>query len=636
MIHMPRSLSPLLQRIDSPADQQGLEEHELQQLATELREFLIESVATTGGHLTAGLGTVELTIALHRIFNTPDDRLVWDIGHQAYPHKILTGRRDAMHSLRCEGGLSGFLSRSESEYDSFGAGHSSTSISAALGMSVVAAMEGQGRQTVAIIGDGAMTAGMAYEALNNAGDTDSDLLVILNDNKMSISRNRGAMHNYLARILSGPLYTGVRKRGKSILHRSPRLSRYARRWEEHMKGMFLPGTLFEELGFNYIGPIDGHDIPLLLTTLRNLHDMKGRRFLHIVTQKGKGYRPAEQDPCNYHGVTPFNRAVGMQKKPAESKTYTQVFSDWLYDMAATDKRLAGITPAMCEGSGLTAFAEKFPERYFDVGIAEQHALTFAAGMACEGMKPVVAIYSTFLQRAYDQLIHDIALQNLDVTFAIDRAGLVGADGATHAGVFDLSFLRCIPNMLVMAPADENECRQMLTTAYQYEGPAAVRYPRGSGTGSLPAATLEALPVGKAEICRQGKQVAILAFGSRVAAALEAAKTIDATVVNMRFIKPLDTDMIDAIAKEHGSIVTVEENVLQGGAGSAVNEYLLQQAVDIHIINLAIPDAFIDHGNHEQQLSDCGLDAAGIVAAIGDAGQGQPLPSMQQESGLAGG
>ena len=612
---MPNSIYPLLNRTNSPADLRSLDDAELVQLAAELREFLLESVSNTGGHLSAGLGTVELTIALHRIFNTPEDRLVWDIGHQAYPHKILTGRREAMHSLRCKDGLSGFLSREESEYDSFGAGHSSTSISAALGMSVAAAIEGRDHQTVAIIGDGAMTAGMAYEALNNAGDADSDLLVILNDNKMSISNNRGAMHNYLARILSGRFYTGVRKRGKSILHKSPRLSRYMRRWEEHMKGMFLPGTLFEELGFNYIGPIDGHDIPVLLTTLGNLRKLKGRQFLHIVTQKGKGYQPAEQDPCNYHGVTPFNRAIGMQKKSSATKTYTQVFSDWLCDSAAADKRLIGITPAMCEGSGLTAFSEKFPQRYFDVGIAEQHALTFAAGMACEGMKPVVAIYSTFLQRAYDQLIHDVALQNLDVTFAIDRAGLVGGDGATHAGTFDLSFLRCIPNMVVMAPADENECRNMLTTAWQYKGPAAVRYPRGTGPGVEITATAEALPIGKAELCRQGKQVAILAFGSRLAAALAAAAEIDATVVNMRFVKPLDTDMIIAMANEHRIIVTVEENVLQGGAGSAVNEVLLQQGADNRIINLAIPDAFINHGDHEQQLAECGLDAAGILTAI---------------------
>jgi 1-deoxy-D-xylulose-5-phosphate synthase len=632
---MPQSLYPLLNQINSPADLHRLEDAELIQLATELREFLIESVSSTGGHLSAGLGTVELTIALHRVFNTPEDRLVWDIGHQAYPHKILTGRRQAMHSLRRQDGLSGFLSRTESEYDSFGAGHSSTSISAALGMSVVAGMEGKDRKTVAIIGDGAMTAGMAYEALNNAGDADSDLLVILNDNKMSISHNRGAMHNHLARILSGKVYTGVRKRGKTFLNKSPRLSRYMRRWEEHMKGMFLPGTLFEELGFNYIGPIDGHDIPVLLTTLRNLRSLKGRQFLHIVTQKGKGYQPAEQDPCNYHGVTPFNRAVGMQKKSSASKTYTQVFADWLCDTAAADEKLAGITPAMREGSGLTAFSEKFPQRYFDVGIAEQHALTFAAGMACEGMKPVVAIYSTFLQRAYDQLIHDIALQNLDVTFAIDRAGLVGADGATHAGVFDLSFLRCVPNMVVMAPADERECRQMLTTAYQYAGPAAVRYPRGTGPGATPTEALDSLPIGKAEICRHGSQVAILAFGSRLAAALQAADKIDATVVNMRFVKPLDVDVIIAMAQQHKIIVTVEENVLQGGAGSAVNEVLLQQAIDNRIINLAIPDAFIDHGDHEQQLAECGLDANGIVAAITAACDSNTLPLAEATSKQAG-
>jgi 1-deoxy-D-xylulose-5-phosphate synthase len=632
---MPQSLYPLLNQINSPADLHRLEDAELIQLAAELREFLIESVSSTGGHLSAGLGTVELTIALHRVFNTPEDRLVWDIGHQAYPHKILTGRRQAMHSLRRQDGLSGFLSRAESEYDSFGAGHSSTSISAALGMSVVAGMEGKDRKTVAIIGDGAMTAGMAYEALNNAGDADSDLLVILNDNKMSISRNRGAMHNHLARILSGRVYTGVRKRGKTFLNKSPRLSRYMRRWEEHMKGMFLPGTLFEELGFNYIGPIDGHDIPVLLTTLRNLRSLKGRQFLHIVTQKGKGYQPAEQDPCNYHGVTPFNRAVGMQKKSSANKTYTQVFADWLCDTAAADEKLAGITPAMREGSGLTEFSEKFPQRYFDVGIAEQHALTFAAGMACEGMKPVVAIYSTFLQRAYDQLIHDIALQNLDVTFAIDRAGLVGADGATHAGVFDLSFLRCVPNMVVMAPADERECRQMLTTAYRYAGPAAVRYPRGTGPGVAPTEALDSLAIGKAEICRHGSHVAILAFGSRLTAALQAADKIDATVVNMRFVKPLDVDVITAMAKQHRIIVTVEENVLQGGAGSAVNEVLLQQAIDNRIINLAIPDAFIDHGDHEQQLAECGLDANGIVAAITAACDGNTLPSAEAISKQAG-
>ena len=602
-------------RIDSPADLRSLGEGELQQLADELREFLIESVSSTGGHLSAGLGVVELTIALHKVFNTPYDRLVWDIGHQAYPHKILTGRRDAMGSLRRRGGLSGFLSREESEYDAFGAGHSSTSISAALGMAVVATLQHSPRQTVAIIGDGAMTAGMAYEALNNAGDLDSDLLVILNDNEMSISRNRGAMSNYLARILSGSIYTGVREHSKSILSHLPGTSRFMRRWEEHVKGMFMPGTLFEELGFNYIGPIDGHDIHTLLKTLRNLQGLKGRRFLHVVTQKGKGYNHAEQDPCNFHGVSPFDRETGQQKKTAPVMTYTRVFGDWLCDMARSDNRLAGITPAMREGSGLVEFSEEFPERYFDVGIAEQHALTFAAGMACEGMKPVVAIYSTFLQRAYDQLIHDIALQNLDVTFAIDRAGLVGADGATHAGVFDLSFLRCIPNMVVMAPADEKECRQMLTTAYQYEGPAAVRYPRGTGPGVAPDSSLSALPIGKADICRHGSQIAILAFGSRVAAALAAADELDATVVNMRFVKPLDFDTITAMAASHRLLVTVEENTLQGGAGSAVNEVLLAQGADNRILNLAIPDHFISHGDHQQQLAECGLDSAGLIAAI---------------------
>jgi len=615
---MPKSTYPLLSRIDSPADLRVLADDQLEQLAYEVREFLIESVSSTGGHLSAGLGVVELTIALHKVFNTPEDRLVWDIGHQAYPHKILTGRRDAMSSMRRRDGLSGFLSREESEYDTFGGGHSSTSISAALGMAVVAALQNSERQTVAVIGDGAMTAGMAYEALNNAGDLHSDLLVILNDNEMSISRNRGAMHNYLARILSGSLYTGVRETSKSVLNHLPGAREFMRRWEEHMKGMIMPGTLFEELGFNYIGPIDGHDIPTLLKTLHNLQGLRGRRFLHVVTQKGKGYHPAEADPCNFHGVTPFDRETGQQKKSSSDMTYTQVFGEWLCDMAHADKRLAGITPAMREGSGLVEFSEQFPQRYFDVGIAEQHAVTFAAGMACEGMKPVVAIYSTFLQRAYDQLIHDVALQNLDVTFAIDRAGLVGADGATHAGVFDLSFLRCIPNMLVMAPADENECRQMLTTAWQYNGPAAVRYPRGTGPGVTPEKTLESLPIGKAQICRRGSQVAILAFGSRVAAALAAADRLDATVVNMRYVKPLDSDMISAMAAEHHLIVTVEENALLGGAGSAVNEILLAQAADNRILNLAVPDVYISHGDHQQQLAECGLDAAGIVAAIRDA------------------
>jgi 1-deoxy-D-xylulose-5-phosphate synthase len=612
---MPHRLR-ILKQIHSPADLRLLDETQLLQLADEVREFLLESVSATGGHLAAGLGTVELTIALHTTFNTPHDRLVWDIGHQAYPHKILTGRRESMHSLRQHGGLSGFLSRNESEYDAFGAGHSSTSISAALGMAVAAKQTGSDRKTVAIIGDGAMTAGMAFEALNNAGDEDCDLLVVLNDNEMSISPNRGALHNHLSRLLSGSMYTGIRQGSKHALNRLPGARDFLRRWEEHLKGMIMPGTLFEELGFNYIGPVDGHDLPALLATLRNMYKLPGRNLLHIVTRKGMGYDPAEQDPCVYHGVTPFDRATGeLRKSTTSSKTYTQVFGDWLCDMAQADERLTGITPAMCEGSGMVAFAKQFADRYFDVGIAEQHALTFAAGMACEGLKPVVAIYSTFLQRAYDQLIHDVALQNLDVTFAIDRAGLVGADGATHAGTFDLSFLRCIPNMLVMAPADEQECRRMLTTAYRHNGPAAVRYPRGAGPGRVPDDSLDTLPVGKASVSRAGSRVAILAFGSCHTAALAAGEAVDATVVNMRFVKPLDTRMVLAMAGEHDMLVTVEENVLLGGAGSAVNEALLAHNAQHRVINLGVPDAFIGHGDHAQQLSDCGLDADGIVTAI---------------------
>jgi 1-deoxy-D-xylulose-5-phosphate synthase len=612
---MPLKNYPLLAQIDSPFDLRRLDDQQLQQLAAELREFLIDSVANTGGHLAAGLGTVELTIALHRVYNTPRDRIVWDIGHQAYPHKILTGRRDAMHSLRQQHGLSGFLSRAESEYDAFGAGHSSTSISAALGMAVAAARENDNRKSIAIIGDGAMTAGMAYEALNNAGDQDCDLLVILNDNEMSISPNRGAMHNYLTRILSSRFYTGVREQSKNILHNLPGTRRFFGRWEEHIKGMVLPGTLFEELGFNYIGPLDGHDLPALISTLGNLHDLKGRQFLHIVTRKGKGYDPAEQDPCNYHGVTPFDRATGTPQKGSPRKTYTGIFGDWLCDMAAADERLLGITPAMCEGSGMVNFARTYPDRYFDVGIAEQHALTFAAGLASEGLKPVVAIYSTFLQRAYDQLIHDIALQDLDVTLAIDRAGLVGADGATHAGVFDLSFLRCVPNLVIMAPADETECRQLLTTAWRHNGPAAVRYPRGTGPGRLPGSELDELPIGKAEVRRTGKRVALLAFGSCVTAAQAAGDTLDASVVNMRFVKPLDTDLVLALAQKHELLVTVEENTIAGGAGAAVNELLAEHDITLPVLNLGIPDRFISHGNHIQQLAECGIDAAGIENAI---------------------
>ena len=606
---------PVLSTIDSPADLRGLEEKQLQQLASELREFLIESVSSTGGHLAAGLGTVELTIALHHIFNTPHDRLVWDIGHQAYPHKILTGRRDAMEGLRQPGGLSGFLSREESEFDTFGAGHSSTSISAALGMAMAARHVGSERRTVAVIGDGAMTAGMAYEALNNAGDSDCDLLVVLNDNEMSISPNRGALHNHLSRLLSGRVYTGVREGSKHILNNLPGARRFFGRWEEHVKGMIMPGTLFEELGFNYIGPVDGHDLPTLISTLRNLRGLRGRQFLHVVTRKGKGYHHAEQDPCNFHGVTPFNRDTGEPNAGPANKTYTGIFGDWLCDMADEDERLVGITPAMCEGSGMVRFSEQHPGRFYDVGIAEQHALTFAAGLACEGLKPVVAIYSTFLQRAYDQLIHDIALQDLDVTLAIDRAGLVGADGATHAGVFDISFLRCVPNMLIMAPADERECRQMLTTAYRHAGPAAVRYPRGTGPGRQPDSDLEPVAKGKASICRHGHRVAILAFGSRVAAALDAAGEIDASVVNMRFIKPLDREVILAMAQQHDLLVTVEEHAVAGGAGSAVNEALADADCNCTLLNLGIPDRFIDHGDHAGQLAECGLDAAGILSAI---------------------
>ena len=623
---------PLLNTIESPDDLRRLGNGELVQLAHELREFLIETVSTTGGHLSAGLGTVELTIALHHVYHTPEDRLVWDIGHQAYPHKILTGRRDRMHKLRLQDGLSGFLSRTESEYDAFGAGHSSTSISAALGMAMAAARDQSGRKTVAVIGDGAMTAGMAFEALNNGGDQDCDLLVILNDNEMSISPNQGAMHNYLARILSSRFYTGVREGSKSILNNLPGAREFLGRWEEHMKGMVMPGTLFEELGFNYIGPIDGHDLPTLLTTLRNLHELKGPQFLHVVTQKGKGYHPAEKDPCNYHGVSPFDRETGTQQSAAQSKTYTRVFGDWLCDMAVSDERLTSITPAMCEGSGLTEFAEKYPQRYFDVGIAEQHALTFAAGLACEGLKPVVAIYSTFLQRAYDQLIHDIALQDLDVTLAIDRAGLVGADGATHAGVFDLAFLRCVPNMVIMAPADEGECRRMLTTAYRHKGPAAVRYPRGTGPGVPPGDDLEALPLGKAEVRRQGSGVAILAFGSRVSAALEAAETLDATVINMRFIKPLDEAAILAAAGNHELLVTVEEHALAGGAGSAVNEALVAHSCRCPVLNLGIPDRFIEHGSHAGQLAECGLDADGIRRAIATVMAGKVTPDTHTQAG----
>ena len=612
---------PLLAEIDSPADLRALPESALPALARELREFLLQSVSETGGHLAANLGTVELTLALHFVFNTPQDNIVWDVGHQSYPHKILTGRRDQMDTIRQKDGLAGFPKRGESPYDSFGVGHSSTSISAALGMALAARHKGKTSESIAVIGDGAMTAGMAFEALNHAGDLDANLLVILNDNEMSISPNVGAMSKHFSRLLSSRLYSSVREGSKRALGHAPPLQEFARRAEEHMKGMMVPGTLFEEMGFNYIGPVDGHDLPELLRTLNNLKKTKGPRLLHVVTQKGKGYGPAEKDPCAYHGVGTFDPETG-EMTPASSsngkklKTYTRVFSDWLCDMAEQSPDLVGITPAMREGSGLVEFSKQYPDRYYDVGIAEQHAVTLAAGMACEGVKPVVAIYSTFLQRAYDQLIHDVALQDLDVLFAIDRAGLVGADGPTHAGAFDLSYLRCIPNMVIMAPSDENECRQMLYTGYQHKGPAAVRYPRGTGPGSDIQTSMTALPIGKGELRRQGSGgIAILAFGSLLAPALEAAQELDASVANMRFVKPLDTDLIQILAEGHDLLVTVEENTVQGGAGSAVNEWLLAKGISTPVLNLGLPDRFVDHGAHSLLLAECGLDVAGIKAQI---------------------
>ncbi len=607
---------PLLGRVDSPADLRQLESHQLRQLANELRRYLIESVSQTGGHLAAGLGVVELTIALHYVLNTPYDRLVWDVGHQAYPHKILTGRRDRMASLRRKGGLSGFPKRSESEYDTFGTGHSSTSIGAALGMAVAAKQKGENRKAVAIIGDGAMGAGMAFEALNQAGSLDQDLLVILNDNDMSISKPVGGFSNHLARLLSGKIYTSVREGGKSALSHLPhQFSEMVGKWEEHMKGMVMPGTLFEEMGFNYIGPVDGHDFDTLIQTLRNMSSMQGPRLLHVVTQKGRGFEPAEEDPCGYHGVTPFDPATGKMEQKTGKKTYTQVFGDWLCQAAERDERLVAITPAMCEGSGLVSFSQRFPRRYFDVGIAEQHALTFAAGLACEGVKPVVAIYSTFLQRAYDQLIHDVALQDLDVTLAVDRAGLVGADGATHAGSFDLSYVRAIPNMAVMAPADENECAQLLQTAYDHPGPAMVRYPRGSGPGISVAEPVKALPFGQGEIRREGKKVALLLFGSLLESAVQVAEKLDATLANMRFIKPLDESLVLDLANRHQLLVTIEENVVAGGAGSAVNEYLLREGHSVRILNLGLPDDYQHHASQQEQLVEVGLDAEGILQSI---------------------
>jgi len=607
---------PLLESINDPAELRAIDDARLPRLADELRAFLIESVSRTGGHLASGLGTIELTIALHYIYNTPEDRLVWDVGHQSYPHKILTGRRERMPSLRQKGGLSGFPKREESPYDTFGVGHSSTSISAALGMAIAASQQQSERKVVAIIGDGAMTGGEAFEALNHAGDLDANLLVILNDNDMSISPNVGGMSNYLARLLSGRFYSSMREGSKKVLGRVPPMWELARRAEEHVKGMVVPGTLFEELGFNYIGPIDGHDLPTLIPTLRNLRELKGPQFLHIVTRKGKGYTPAEDNPCDYHGVSKFDPdELCIAQPPATTPTYTEVFGQWLCDMASESPELIGITPAMREGSGLVEFSQQFPERYHDVGIAEQHAVTFAAGLACEGLKPVVAIYSTFLQRGYDQLIHDVALQNLPVLFAIDRAGLVGADGPTHAGSFDLSFLRCIPNMVVMAPADENECRQMLTTGHHHDGPAAVRYPRGRGPGIALDTKLESLPIGKAEPRRSGQQVAILCFGTLLDQALLAGETLNATVINMRFVKPLDDELIIRMADSHDLLVTIEDNAIAGGAGSAVSESLNAHGRVAPLLQLGLPDHFVEHGAREELLSDCGLDAAGISQRI---------------------
>ena len=608
---------PLLDTIRNPADLRKLERRQLTDIATELREFIIESVAKTGGHFSSNLGTVELTVALHYVFDTPEDRLVWDVGHQTYGHKILTGRKHEMGKLRQKGGVAGFPRREESPYDTFGTAHSSTSISAALGMAVAAKQRGEERHVIAVIGDGAMTAGMAFEALNNAGALGVNLLVILNDNDMSISHPVGALRNYLARLMSGRFYSTVRGTGDRILRGAPTLHEFAKRWEEHMKGMVTPGTLFEEFGFNYIGPIDGHDSESLVATLSNIKKLRGPQFLHVVTKKGKGYQRAEDDPVLYHGPGKFDPAVGILAKPPGKPTYSQIFGDWLCDMAKLDRRLIGITPAMREGSGMVRFSEEYPERYFDVGIAEQHAVTFAAGLACEGMKPVVAIYSTFLQRAYDQVIHDVVLQNLPVVFAIDRGGLVGADGPTHAGSFDFSFLRCLPNTTVMAPADENECRQMLFTAFSLNTPSSVRYPRGTGPGVAIMPRMRGIPLGTGEIRREGRRIALLAFGSMLQPALDAAESLNATVANMRFVKPLDDALVLKLALSHDLLVTIEENTIHGGAGSAVVESLLKQQVTVPVLQLGLPDRFIEHGDPVQMLAECGLDKAGIVSAVNE-------------------
>ena len=613
----PNGKNTLLNTIESPADLRKLSAAKLPALAKELREFLIQSVSTRGGHFAAGLGTVELTIALHYVFDTPRDRIVWDVGHQAYPHKVLTGRREQLHTIKQPGGLAPFPARSESEYDTFGVGHSSTSISAALGMAVAAERLKDDRRVVAVIGDGAMTAGMAFEALNHAGSLPTNLLVILNDNDMSISENVGALSSQLARALSGRMYAHLREGGKKVLRQMPTVWELARRSEEHLKGMVLPGTLFEELGFNYIGPVDGHDVRSLVTTLKNLRQLHGPQFLHVVTRKGKGYAPAEADPIKWHGPGPFDPASGtIFKEKASGPTYSQIFGQWLCDMAARDPRIIGVTPAMREGSGLVQFSKQFPDRYFDVAIAEQHAVTFAAGLAVEGLKPIVAIYSTFLQRGYDQLIHDVALQNLPVVFALDRAGLVGSDGATHQGSYDISFLRCIPNMTIMAPADENECRQMLYTGTTLPGPSAIRYPRGTGPGVPLVEEMTAVPVGRAQVRREGRSgLAILVFGTLLDSAQKIADRLDATLVNMRFIKPMDEDLVISMATRHRAIITIEENATIGGAGSAVGELLASEGVLIPLLQLGIPDRFIEHGSRDSCLVAAGLDAAGLTSSV---------------------
>ena len=613
---MSNTVYPLLQTINDPSDLRRLARAQLEVLATELRAYLLDSVSQTGGHLSSNLGTVELTVALHYVFNAPNDRMVWDVGHQTYPHKILTGRRDRMGSLRQFGGLSGFPQRAESEYDDFGTAHSSTSISAALGMALAAKIKGEERHVIAVIGDGALTAGMAFEALNNAGVADANLLVILNDNDMSISPPVGALNRYLAKLLSGQFYAAAKNAGKTVLKGAPPLFELAKRIEEHAKGMVVPATLFEKFGFNYIGPIDGHDLDSLIPTLENIKHLKGPQFLHVVTKKGQGYKLAEADPVAYHGPGKFDPTIGLQQPSTPPKlTFTQVFGDWLCDMAARDARLVGITPAMREGSGMVEFEKRFPRRYFDVGIAEQHAVTFAAGLACEGLKPVVAIYSTFLQRAYDQLIHDVALQNLPVVFALDRAGLVGADGATHAGAYDIAFLRCIPNISLACPADENECRQLLTCAFEQNHPVAVRYPRGAGAGVAVHSGLESLPFGKAQLKRSGKDIAILAFGTLLYPALVAAEALGATVVNMRWVKPLDTELLLKVAAEHAALVSVEEGAVMGGAGSAVSEALQAAGLTKPLLQLGLRDEFIEHGDVAKLLSLQGLDAKGIETSI---------------------